>query len=92
MTAPTRTCLGCKKKANQEELIRIVISNGQVVPDFAQTLPGRGAYLHQQSECIKNAIDRRFISRALRVSAPIDTLPLDALLTTKTVLTAKSGV
>lgn len=92
MTTSMRTCLGCKKKANQEELIRIVFSNGQVVPDFAKTLPGRGAYLHQQSECIKNAIDRRLFSRALRISAAIDTLPIDALLTTKTVLTAKSGV
>jgi len=83
MTAPMRTCLGCRKKANQEELIRIVVSKNQVVPDFAQTFPGRGAYLHQQSECIKNAIDRRLFTRALRVLVTIDTSHLDALLTTK---------
>lgn len=92
MTAPIRTCLGCKKKANQEEMIRIVLSNGQVVPDLAKTLPGRGAYLHQQPECIKTAIDRRLFTRALRVKVAFGTLPIDALLTTKTVLTAKSGV
>ena len=92
MTSPIRTCLGCRKRVNREELIRIVASNAQVLPDVARTFPGRGAYLHQRSECIKNAVDRRLIARALRIQAPIDTLQLELLVTTNTVLTAKSGV
>lgn len=36
-------------------------------------MPGRGAWVHPERECVEKAIRRRAFVRALRVSGPLDT-------------------
>jgi len=43
-----------------------------VVPDPRTRLPGRGAWLHPDPECLDQAVRRRAVARALRVQAPVD--------------------
>ncbi len=40
-------------------------------------MPGRGAWVHETSECVETAIRRRAFVRALRVSGPLDTQTIE---------------
>ncbi|RBY96743.1 YlxR family protein [Blastococcus sp. TF02-8] len=73
---PVRTCVGCRKKATVDELLRVVVVAGQLVPDPRRVLPGRGASLHPTEECLRAAERRRAFPRALRISAPVEAGPL----------------
>lgn len=68
--AAVRTCIGCRKVAARDQLIRLVRSTngtGETVAlvDVAARMPGRGAWLHPSPECWRLAIKRRAIGRAL---------------------------
>jgi predicted RNA-binding protein YlxR (DUF448 family) len=69
--SPTRTCVGCGVRAARSEFIRVVAAGGEIVPDVAARLPGRGAYLHPSLECLERARRRRAFSRALRLPAAL---------------------
>jgi len=69
---PTRTCLGCREKAAKGTLQRIVASEGNLVIDEDQRMPGRGAYTHRNLACVTKAIERKAFNRALRVNGPLD--------------------
>ena len=71
--ATERTCIGCRGKASKDALIRIVSRDHELVLDQAQTLPGRGAWLHPTDACFAGAVSRRAFGRALRVSGDLDT-------------------
>ncbi len=68
---PTRTCVGCRRRSSKAELLRIVGNGAQIVPDPRAVLPGRGAYLHRQVDCLDTAERRRAIPRALRLPGPL---------------------
>ncbi|NMD56204.1 MULTISPECIES: YlxR family protein [Tsukamurella] len=79
MTAlgPVRTCIGCRRRASAEELIRVVARREDdgartVVVDARRRLPGRGAWLHDAPSCREAARKRNAFRRALRVSGPLD--------------------
>jgi predicted RNA-binding protein YlxR (DUF448 family) len=67
VSQPVRTCVGCRRKAAKSELVRLVWRQGVVV-DPAQREPGRGAYLHPGPDCLTQALRRRTLGRALRVT------------------------
>jgi predicted RNA-binding protein YlxR (DUF448 family) len=73
---PVRTCLGCRQRAPRSSLVRVVARDGRVVVDTAARLPGRGAWVHPVSGCVHNAIQRKALGRALRVTVT-DTSDLD---------------
>jgi len=82
---PVRTCVGCRKRAQASELLRVVAverDGGEfaVEPDPARIRPGRGAHLHPDPACLALAERRRAFGRALRVTGVVDTGPLVALL------------
>ena len=53
---PLRQCLGCREMKPKKELIRVVRSpEGQVSLDFKGKLPGRGAYVCPNPQCLKKA-------------------------------------
>jgi len=63
--APTRTCIGCRERAADDELIRLVRSpDGEVVVDLRRRLPGRGAWVHPRATCLEAS--SRALSRAFR--------------------------
>jgi predicted RNA-binding protein YlxR (DUF448 family) len=50
----TRTCLGCRSKKEQKEMIRIVMGlDGEAVFDIDGRLPGRGAYVCPLPSCLR---------------------------------------
>jgi predicted RNA-binding protein YlxR (DUF448 family) len=77
---PVRTCVGCRKRAPVNDLLRVVVRSGALVPDPRRRLPGRGASVHPSPECLHAAERRRAFVRALRLpggsSAPLEAGPL----------------
>jgi predicted RNA-binding protein YlxR (DUF448 family) len=80
-TAPERTCVGCRRKADRSRLLRVVAAGAGhatpagavvLVPDPRARLPGRGAWLHPDPGCLDQAVRRRAFARALRLQAPVD--------------------
>ncbi len=69
---PTRRCAFCRRTAPKSEFLRFVRlpNSNTVCYDPDHRLPGRGAYLCPQSECLKGAIKRRSLERGLKVSIP----------------------
>lgn len=73
---PQRTCVGCRRRAEKIELIRVVMRGDGLVVDAKFQHPGRGAYLHPADECVKRAEQRKSIGRALRASDIVDLEPV----------------
>ena len=77
---PVRTCVGCRKRELAVELLRVVAVDGNgpgigpsaVAVDPARKLPGRGAWLHPDPQCLDAAIRRRAFVRALRITGSPD--------------------
>ena len=65
--SPLRTCVGCRRRDAQEDLLRVALTPaGVIVLDLGRRLPGRGAYLHPQASCLTLARRGRQLERALR--------------------------
>ena len=68
---PMRQCLGCREMKPKRELIRAVKSpDGGVNLDFKGKMPGRGAYLCPNGECLKKAMKSKALERAFSVQIP----------------------
>jgi len=66
VSAPVRTCLGCRRKAPQDQLLRFVAQNRELIADPTRRLPGRGAYTCRKAACFERAAARRAFARTLR--------------------------
>lgn len=64
---PLRTCLGCRNRDEQANLVRVVARDSVLVVDMRGSEPGRGAYVHPKRDCAEQARRRRAWSRALKV-------------------------
>ena len=71
--APTRTCVGCRRRDTADRLVRVVRNGDAVRVDLQRTAPGRGAYLHRNPQCLSTALVRQSIQRALRAPMGLDT-------------------
>ncbi len=70
---PMRQCVGCREMKPKKELIRVVRSpEGAVSLDFKGKLPGRGAYVCPDAECLKRAKRSKALERAFSVPLPED--------------------
>ena len=66
---PLRTCVGCHAVNVKRELVRLVRAPaGGVEVDPTGKAAGRGAYLHAQRACWVQALDRRTLDQALKLS------------------------
>lgn len=75
-----RTCIGCRKRADADELIRIVVdadSPGDLRVDRRRRLDGRGAHLHPTQACLDAAKRKRAFSRALRAQGSLSIAGLE---------------
>jgi uncharacterized protein len=70
VTEPTRSCVGCGRKAPQRELLRFVEQDGRLVPGAG--LPGRGAYTCRRLSCFERAVSRRAFNRTLRRNVRVE--------------------
>ena len=68
---PMRMCLGCGEMKPKRELIRVVKSpEGEIALDRTGRLPGRGAYVCPDPECLKKARKTRRIERVFSSAIP----------------------
>ncbi|WP_255512966.1 YlxR family protein [Kribbella caucasensis] len=67
-----RTCIGCRKRDSPSGLLRMTVSERQVLPDPEHRAPGRGAHLHPVTECLDLAERRKAFPRAFKVQGPLD--------------------
>ena len=70
---PQRTCMGCNVKKDKNEFIRIVKNkDGQINIDKTGKMPGRGAYLCDNVECLEKAIKTKRIDRVFETKVDED--------------------
>jgi predicted RNA-binding protein YlxR (DUF448 family) len=76
---PQRTCVGCRSGQAKRGLIRIVRGpDSRVRVDPTGKAPGRGAYLCQEADCWRVALQRGKLAQALRVTLlPEDRVALE---------------
>ena len=68
---PMRQCVGCREMKPKKELIRVVRSpEGEVSLDPRGKLPGRGAYVCPDPECLRRARKSRALERVFGVPLP----------------------
>ena len=74
---PERTCIGCKAKRGQGELLRLVCAaSGDVVFDHTGRGPGRGAYVCCDARCLRKAFKASRLTSVFQ--RPVNVPPLDA--------------
>lgn len=83
LKSPERTCLGCRVRKNQGELLRLALdpdcSRPKVVWDPTRRLGGHGAWLCRgQAECLNLALKKRALHRAFRLEAEPDLTEIKA--------------
>ena len=62
-----RRCIATGRSADKAELVRFVLApSGDIVPDVAERLPGRGVWVSARREDIDRAIARKQFSRGMR--------------------------
>jgi hypothetical protein len=74
---PLRRCAVTRERLAKERMIRFVVApDGEVVPDLAARLPGRGIWLSARGDVIETARTRGAFSKAARrpVTVPSDLL------------------
>lgn len=64
---PIRTCVGCGKKSHPDSLFRLVVGQGAIVVDSRRCLPGRGAWVHRDEDCLNRVLKSPRLLRALRI-------------------------
>lgn len=66
---PLRKCTGCHEMKPKKQLIRVVKSpEGAVSLDLKGKMPGRGAYVCPDADCLKKARKSRALERALETA------------------------
>ncbi len=61
---PSRTCMGCNTKKLKKELIRVVKNKeGKISLDKTGKMQGRGAYICDNIECLKKAINSKRLEK-----------------------------
>lgn len=85
----TRLCAATREALAPEELIRFVADPaGQIVPDLARRLPGRGVWVKADKETLARAVKANVFARSLKRSVHADAaLPerVEALLSKRAV-------
>jgi len=58
-------CIACRQMQPKSSLIKVVKSPlGAVAIDDTYKLPGRGAYICKESQCIEKAIKKRLLNKS----------------------------
>jgi predicted RNA-binding protein YlxR (DUF448 family) len=69
----TRTCVGCRREAAKQGLIRLVQRpEGGAAVDRTGRASGRGAYLHNDRSCLEIARKKHSLDRALHTTVQPD--------------------
>lgn len=67
-----RTCIATGEEKPKEEMVRFVSDpSGNIIPDIAGKLPGRGVWVSATREALAEAIKKNLFSRSLKQKAAI---------------------
>ncbi|MFS4438391.1 RNA-binding protein [Paracoccaceae bacterium GXU_MW_L88] len=70
--APERRCIATRESGDKAEMIRFVVGpEGQVVPDLAGKLPGRGLWVSARRDALAQAIKKNAFARAAKQGVTI---------------------
>lgn len=62
-----RTCTGCGKVRNKREMLRIVKTpDGEIMHDLKGKIPGRGAYICYDINCVEIAFKKNRLAKTLK--------------------------
>jgi len=65
MSAPTRTCIGCRRRDGAGEMVRLGVADGRV--SVAGRSPsGRGASIHARPACLETGLRPDVLARAFK--------------------------
>lgn len=68
-TVPIRTCIVTGEELSPERMIRFVVGpEGEVVPDLARKLPGRGMWLKAERAAVEQAVERKLFAKAAKAA------------------------
>ena len=68
---PQRQCVGCREMKDKKALIRVVKSpEGVISLDEKGRMPGRGAYVCPDVECLRRARKSRALERTFETQIP----------------------
>ncbi len=71
-TKGLKTCFVCKTTGPRSEMMRFVGKPGQQICfDAQEVLPGRGMWLHANSMCLEQAINKRIFNKAAKGTVQI---------------------
>lgn len=60
-------CVGCREMKNKRDLIRVVKTpEGGITIDAKGKLPGRGAYICPNEDCLQKAVKTKGLERAFK--------------------------
>ena len=70
-THKIRKCIGCMEMKNKNELIRITRTNNtEFSLDLTGKMPGRGAYVCQNLDCLEKAHRKKGLERSFKQAIP----------------------
>lgn len=68
---PLRKCTGCQTMKSKKELVRIVRNeSGEFSLDFTGKMPGRGAYICPDIQCLEKAKKSKGLERSFKTNVP----------------------
>lgn len=78
---PIRSCVACRRREEQQRLVRLVVAGGEIRVDPEARRPGRGAYVCDRQDCLRAVLRRGAapLARALRVRPDAVTLEEKAI-------------
>ena len=72
MAVPVRTCVGCRGRKLQSELVRFVLEpEGGLRVDMGRGLQGRSAYVCPDVRCVDKALRSKGFARSFRRSVSV---------------------
>ena len=69
-----RSCIGCTRKTDQSELIRISSRDEKLLIDKSNNKQGRGIYLCPREECFQKAVKKNAFSHRLKTKISAETI------------------
>lgn len=68
---PMRKCVGCQEMKSKREMIRILKTESEgIILDATGKKNGRGAYICNSVDCLKQAVKKKSLERSLKTQIP----------------------
>ena len=70
---PLRMCIACREMKPKKEMLRIVKNaEDSIFIDFKGKAPGRGAYICDNEQCVKDCFKRKILNKVFQINVSDD--------------------